>query len=682
MTSLRKHLSLAEVKAGMVRCLEESGLTPSDMQVTPITHEQCSFSKYPAGGFLIHYFDIKGKPTKFYRFRYVEQPGGVFSKPPRYIQPKGVKPEPYFSPSVPWKKVAAAVEEPLFITEGEKKAEKACRESFATIGLGGVFSFESKDETFIEALEAITWQDRRVYIVFDSDIHTNRNVVIAANRLAKQLLRRGAMVMILRLWSPDGEKFALDDLLKQQGREAFQHLIDEEAEEFTDSKELHRLNEHVIYVHNHSIFEYKTGHRIRPNDFVNSVYADWKYDVKTVIQMPQGGESTKVTTKRTAKEWVQWSGRAKAPAYVYEPGRELILPEGVNDWRGWGCEPRAIRKGELEYWHEMMLWIFGENRKWMEQWFAYPLQHPGEKLTTAVLNWSRYQGNGKDITAAAVGRIYGSNWIKLKERDIDASHNTLFEHKQFITFEELSGGQTNRRVVGDVFKTLITQSHININPKFLPPYKIRDCVNYYVTSNHSDPLHLEPEDRRWFVNEVTNRPKEPAFYVEFYKQYIEPGENSGALFQHLLDLDLDGFEPKGHAPITQAKRALIALSKSDPAEWASRLRDDPDSVLAYNSTALPFSLMTEAELLRVFKSKFVKETRSFMQRVLAEAGIPQANGGHQVRNCGDWGKPHLYIVREREKLETAKEKELAKRFLEEHRTAPKPFDNPETGRKF
>lgn len=677
MASLVKHLSLAEVKAGMVSCLKESGLTLQQIHCTPITYEQCSFSKYPAGGFLIHYFDLKGKPTKFYRFRYVEQPSGVFSKPLRYVQPKGVKPEPYFSPSVPWQKVASAVDEPLFITEGEKKAEKACRDGFATIGLGGVFSFESKDETFLEALEEITWKDRRVYIVFDSDIHTNRNVMIAANRLAKQLLRRGAIVLILRLWSPDGEKLALDDLLVQQGKEAFQYLIDHEAEQFTDSRELHRLNEHVIYVHNHSIFEYQTGHRIRPGDFVNSVYSDWKFDVKSTVSMPNGGEATKVVTKRTAKEWMLWSGRAKAPAYVYEPGRELILPSGVNDWRGWGCEPRAIRKGELDCWHEMMLWIFGENRKWIEQWFAYPLQHPGEKLTTAILNWGRHHGTGKDMTAAAIGRIYGSNWIKLKEGDISATHNTLFEHKQFITFEELSGGQTNRRVVGDVFKTLITQSHININPKFLPPYKIRDCVNYYVTSNHSDPLHLEPEDRRWFVNEVLNRPKAREFYVDFFRQYIEPGENSGALFQYLLDLNLEGFEPKGHAPSTQAKRNLIALSKSDPADWASRLHDDPDSVLIYGAKVLPLSLMTESELLLVFASKFGKEgKRSFMQRVLAEAGIQQANGGNQIRNCGEWGKPRLYIVRDRETLENAKEKELSRRFLIERKTAPKPFDKP------
>jgi hypothetical protein len=679
MASLRKHLTLPEVKAAMVESLKESGLTTQQMPCTPITHEQCSFSKYPAGGFVIPYSDINGKPTKFFRFRYVEQPSGVFSKPPRYVQPKGVKPEPYFSTSVPWSKVAAAIEEPIFITEGEKKAEKACRERFATIGLGGVFSFESKDETFIEALEAITWKDRRVYIVFDSDIHTNRNVVIAANRLARQLLRRGAIVLIIRLYSPDGEKFALDDLLTQQGREAFQHYIDEEAEEFTDSRELHRLNEHVIYVHNHSIFEFNTGQRIRPNDFKNSVYSDWQYDVK---QRDGDGDVTKTKTFKTAAKWLEWPGRAKAPAYVYEPGRELILPEGVNDWKGWGSEPRKYKKEELEYWHTMMLWLFGpENRKWAEQWFAYPLQHPGEKLTTAILNWGRHHGTGKDMSAAAIGRIYGSNWIKLKERDIDSTHNTLFEHKQFVTFEELSGGQTNRRVVGDVFKTLITQSHININPKFLPPYKIRDCVNYYVTSNHSDPLHLEPEDRRWFVNEVANRPKERAFYIEFHRQYVQPGDNSGALFQYLLDLDLDGFEPKGHAPVTQAKRNLIALSKSDPAEWASRLRDDPDSVLVYNGTPLPFSLMTEAELLSVFALKFGKEgKRSFLQRVLAEAGITKANKGYQVRNCGDWGDPHLYIVRDRENLEQAKEKALAERFVKEHRTAPQPFNS--LGRKF
>src|SRR5262249_51762667 len=62
---------------------------------------------------------------------------------------------------------------PLWLTEGEKKALKACQEGLACIAVSGVFSWRTRSgspdgkSTVIPDLDHITWRGRSVHIVFD-----------------------------------------------------------------------------------------------------------------------------------------------------------------------------------------------------------------------------------------------------------------------------------------------------------------------------------------------------------------------------------------------------------------------------------------------------------------------------------------------------------------------------------
>ncbi len=472
-------------------------------------------------------------------------------------------------------------------------------------------------------------------------------------------------------------KIGLDDYLVAEGAEAFMKLVDEDAEEYLESRELHKLNEKVIYVHNHSVFEVETGERMTAARFVNEVYSHLSYDIKREDQTP--------LTVWTATKWMKWPGRATARRYVYEPGQARILPEGVNDWNGWGVPTEFVKKGDTKLWSELLRFQFGAGVDWFEKRLAYPLQHPGTKMITAVLNWGATQGTGKDLLIYIAGLIYGENWIKVKESNISDTYNQLMERRQFVSYEELSGGAKNRRTLGDIFKTLITQKRVNINPKFLAPYTIRDCMNHYASSNRSDPIYIEPTDRRWFVNEAPSIPKPKDWYTSILNHYgtFSRQETNlasvGALFWHLLnEVDVSDFDLAADAPTTTAKREVIALSQSDPFDWAKTLHDSPDVVLGSKGLKLAFSLMTQAELLTVFKDKFKEGKRTTMLKVLKEAGVRQANNGNQIRNCGAWGKPHLYIVRKHEELESMSETQLAKRFLAERKDASEPFNAPQS----
>ncbi len=125
------------------------------------------------------------------------------------------------------------VSQDLYITEGEKKALKACQEGLFCVALPGVWSWRTKDHEDksvinnsvpISDLDRIRWEGRRVSIVFDSDAATKPEVAQAEIALANELAQRGATVFSVRL--PQGEqgKVGLDDYLIVHTVDAFRAL--------------------------------------------------------------------------------------------------------------------------------------------------------------------------------------------------------------------------------------------------------------------------------------------------------------------------------------------------------------------------------------------------------------------------------------------------------------------------
>ncbi len=108
---------------------------------------------------------------------------------------------------------------PLLITEGWKKVMKAITDGYPCIGLGGVWNWLGKHDTpfgtLLQDFGYINWKGRKVAIVFDSDVATNKNVREARKRLRYALLALGCSeVLFIDLPSaPDGAKQGLDDYL-------------------------------------------------------------------------------------------------------------------------------------------------------------------------------------------------------------------------------------------------------------------------------------------------------------------------------------------------------------------------------------------------------------------------------------------------------------------------------------
>lgn len=624
--------------------LDSSALTAE--HATALGLQMCTNGSLPKGlprqspAIEIPYFTSGGERMPFARYRFVD--GGT----PKYGQVKGSAPMVYLPPLLEhgrtWSDVLADPTEPLVITEGEFKAACGTVHVAPTVGLGGVWLFKRKDLELLPALAAFQWEGREVYIAFDSDCATNPQVLHARNALCEVLVSRGARPYLVHLPAAEnGAKQGLDDLVAAMGAEALQACITA-AEAWERGRMLHRLNEEVIYIDDPGcLVRRATGQKMSPGAFKDHAYATWTYLEEV---------TTKTGTRRVRvsapKEWLTWKQRASAPRMVYEPGQPTFTPQGYNIWTGWGLEPQA---GDTSLWQELLSFIFDGDAasiQWFETWAAYPLQNPGTKLYTATILWGRAQGTGKTLVGYTLGRLYGQNFLELKEEHLHNDFNFWAENRQFILGDEITGGGrgTDKRGMADRLKGMVTQSDVIVNRKHIDQFLLRDCINYLFTSNQPDAFFLEDQDRRFFVHEVRRLPKEQAWY-DAYDRWYKSEAGAGAVFHRLLhDIPTKAFNPRAPAPMTGDKQAMIDLGKSDLAQWVTNLQQFPDETLQLAGTPMPWVLWTAQELLLAYDPHQRSAVKALgMSRELSKQGFRQASNGDTIRTKD--GHKRLWAIR-------------------------------------
>jgi putative DNA primase/helicase len=266
---------------------------------------------------------------------------------------------------------------------------------------------------------------------------------------------------------------------------------------------------------------------------------------------------------------------------VFDPTADLDDTELVNLFGGIAMEPA---EGDVEPILELVRFLTSRASAdadecdnimhWLLCWMAYPLQHVGTKLRTAVIMHGD-EGAGKNFLFDRLIEIYGKYGALVGQDELEDKFNDWRSAKLFVVGDEVSSRQElvhnkNR------LKALITSTTVQINPKNLPRREERNHINIAFLSNELQPLALDNSDRRYLVI-YTPRMREAAFY-ERLKAWYDAGGVS-AFYRYLLEYPLRDFNPFAPAPMTQAKMDLIDLNRKGPErfwiEWASGELDLP-----------------------------------------------------------------------------------------------------------
>ena len=251
--------------------------------------------------------------------------------------------------------------------------------------------------------------------------------------------------------------------------------------------------------------------------------------------------------------------------------RRLVRPDEVgfdpsctdetikcNLWGGWPTEPK---EGSCEVLLDLLRYLtMNEDQseevyQWVLKWLAYPIQHPGAKMKTALI-FHGPQGAGKNMFFEAYSSIYGKYGLVVDQEAVEDKFNSLFSAKLFLIGDEVVARQELYHTKNKL-KGFVTGDTIRINPKNMAAHTEKNHVNVVFLSNEAQPLVLDEDDRRYAV--IWTPAKLPTNFYADVKAEIDDG-GIAALHHYLLNLDLGDFKAHSLPPMTQSKRELIELS--------------------------------------------------------------------------------------------------------------------------
>jgi hypothetical protein len=616
-TSLRE-MALAD--------LARSGLTSKDFKrlaIQTLTSEQTEKLVGKARpSYKIPYFESSGKINGYYRVRFLSTKKGRFAKlterGQRYGQPSNSAPHVYFPPYVDWRAVAKDTTIPIVITEGEKKAAIACKLGITTLAIGGVWSFMASKRglDFIPQLEEVAWDNRVVEICYDSDVMWKADVRKALDALCDALMKRGPQSISRVFFDGDqtNNKIALDDFLVEHGAKGYEKL---KREPYKPNIEMRNLNERLAYIESeHNFYDIEQKRFFRSLTDLRACFAN------------HGRVATESGSELIINAWIESPERRSHSAIVYEPGSPTITKDNAyNVWKAPTVKPTPNRP---DLWLDLVHHIMRkpEYADWFIKWLAYPLQHPGVKLYTAVFVHSRTQGVGKTfIVDPVMEPIYGtSNFYRVSNDELQSTFNSFVARRQFIVANEVYLPlYKDRASFAGMLNDMITREKVSINEKYQPRVVYQDRANYYLTSNHADALPLDEADRRFFVIEAPNEPLSRSDYEKLnaYVRGDDPtavaGPGLGDILHYLQHVDLSDFNPRAQAPKTIFRQQVVNVSASPVTHFARQLAKAPHELLATAAGLPKLQLWRVRDLLYKLDAAHPGTMRNLTEAQLAYA---------------------------------------------------------------
>lgn len=563
------------------------GLTPDDAERSGLFTTESVKSIYPdmpdgpaivipyfgPDGLLRRYRDAQGAERPFARVRWLtprQKPSSAFLRPgkgQRYDQPPRSGVAAYFPPLVNWPAIVKDATQAIVVTEGEAKALCAARHGVPTIALGGVFSFMSRNqEGLLPELEAVTWRDRDVYIVFDSDAATNPQVMAAEGRLADELQRvRGAKVRIVRLPGGDGgQKVGLDDFLTTAGVQAFSNLCRVTGAVNALDVKILRLNTTAAWIEGEGgIYDLEQKRIIQKANFTSGSHHSSQ---KHVIASGRG-----IKTINVAQEWLTHPLAQRFTEVLFRPGEPRTVPcEGgraLNIWDGF----QKHEPGDVTPFLKLTKFLFSnmpaQYRDLPIRLLAYKARNPHKKIPLALVMvglggagkslWGEcvveaFEAYGKTMSAEQmVGKFNGWAEKCLLAVVDEAEADVLAEHKEKV-------------------RSLISQLRIMMEEKFRPQREINCYTMFIFNSNKRAVGSYSHDDRRMIVVDVPPK-REKEFYAEILAWRAAGGCRH--LMHYLLTVDIGDWEPPSTAPMSAEKAIAYAEGMSAIEQVADDMRN-------------------------------------------------------------------------------------------------------------
>jgi hypothetical protein len=498
------------------------------------------------------------KGETFRRYRVFPKEDSFLAKAkdlPKFLQPSGTSNHLYFPPVVDWESVVADPDVTIGITEGELKAMCACLHDLRYIGLGGVYGWMTRQDGVsvpLPELDLIVWKDRKVELTFDNDVSSKLEVKRALSSLRKELIRRGAVVSIVKL-PDDGKKVGLDDYLVQYGPGKFDALPREELKSDPVIEGMNRKHA-AIMVNGASYYLTEEGRR-----FCLSGERDMKIQYESDLVKFTKPDGT-ILHKSRFDYWRTHPDRRQFSELVFRP--DGCGQNQFNMWRGFTYEPK---RGNCSiFLDHLKRNICGKDPvaySYLIKWMAHTIQKPEEKPGVAIVLQGD-KGSGKSIVGTIFGALFGYHYIAIADPQyIVGNFNSSLEAKLVVLADEaLFAGDPS---IDGKLKALITEDRLLINNKGMKTYETDNYLRLIITSNAFHVVHATTKERRFLVLAVQNGNIQDHTFFGRMRTQMDTGGYEALMYHLKEEVDLTDFDvrqvPKTDALEEQVVKALTPI---------------------------------------------------------------------------------------------------------------------------
>jgi hypothetical protein len=198
------------------------------------------------------------------------------------------------------------------------------------------------------------------------------------------------------------------------------------------------------------------------------------------------------------------------------------------------------------------------------RWMATIISRPDVKMKYGILAISSVQGVGKSTLGSAIlAPLIGRHNVAFPTERmlVESQFNSWAAHKRLIVVHEIYAGHSRKGY--DNTKSLITDPDLSVNRKFMEEYPLKNWGHVLACSNSENALHIDADDRRWFIPEITSNLQTPEYWIELYRWLKSRGLSIIKNWSNEFIKDHGAVSEAHHAPMSEAKRAIIEANFTD-----------------------------------------------------------------------------------------------------------------------
>jgi phage/plasmid-associated DNA primase len=230
-----------------------------------------------------------------------------------------------------------------------------------------------------------------------------------------------------------------------------------------------------------------------------------------------------------------------------------------------------------------------EHYRYLIGWCAHCVQHPEKQAEVAVV-LRGLKGTGKGTLAQVIMRIFRNHSLHITHsRHLVGNFNAhLFDALFLFVDEAFWGGDKQGE---GVLKGLITEDMVQLEPKGVDSFSVRNRVKIMIASNNDWVVPATGDERRFFMPTVSDARKGDRAYFNALYKALDEGETA-AFLDFLLKYDLSAFCIRDVSHTEELNKQKLVGADSVTRFWEDCLREG--AIIGHIDADWPEHIPTQA----------------------------------------------------------------------------------------